>query len=128
VVIFQYGRDGKSDQICAEPAPDAADQIASALSAALQTPQIPKVELGYEMATTVKQLFRRTQALQLFRDRSFYLCMLWMNRVITDPKELRTLDAAAFTAAVELLSNELVHFYKHAHTPEPTPPPVRKKD
>lgn len=68
-------------------------------------------ELQQELATTIKQLSRRTQALQLYRDRVSMLCLMLMNRMI-DKDQYNDKESKAFDASIKLLEIEIPEFYK----------------
>lgn len=110
VVLFRY----KDDLVCAEPPADAADQVASMLNAGLRADKASigvQGELQQELATTIKQLSRRTQALQLYRDRVSTLCLMLMNRMI-DKDQYSDKESKAFDASIKLLEIEIPEFYK----------------
>lgn len=110
VVLFRY----KDDLVCAEPPADAADQIASLLNAGLRADKATigvQGELQQELATTIKQLSRRTQALQLYRDRVSNLCLMLMNKMI-DQAQYNEKESNAFNASMKLLEIEIPEFYK----------------
>ncbi|MBK6958597.1 MAG: hypothetical protein IPH22_09715 [Nitrosomonas sp.] len=110
VVLFRY----KDDLVCAEPPADAADQVASMLNAGLRADKASigvQGELQQELATTIKQLSRRTQALQLYRDRVSMLCLMLMNRMI-DKDQYNDKESKAFDASIKLLEIEIPEFYK----------------
>ena len=79
--------------ICAEPPPDVAEAIASAVSGALEasgksSPADVKLGGASALSTALLQLTYRTQGLQLYRDGSFFLCTLFMNNIITKDEYL----------------------------------------
>jgi len=79
--------------ICAEPPPDVAEAIASAVSGALEassksSPADVKLGGASALSTAMMQLTYRTQGLQLYRDGSFFLCTLFMNNIITKDEYL----------------------------------------
>jgi len=79
--------------ICAEPPPDVAEAIASAVSGALEasgksSPADVKLGGASALSTALMQLTYRTQGLQLYRDGSFFLCTLFMNNIITKDEYL----------------------------------------
>ncbi len=77
-------------KFCAEPSPDAADNLASTLSIVLKA-QIEKADVsgsaGAEfdktLATTVEKLGVRSQGVQFFRDGMYSLCQSFLNQAIT---------------------------------------------
>ena len=79
--------------ICAEPPPDVAEAIASAVSGALEasgksSPADVRLGGASALSTALMQLTYRTQGLQLYRDGSFFLCTLFMNNIITKDEYL----------------------------------------
>ena len=71
--------------ICAEPPPDVAEAIASAVSGALEasgksSPADVRLGGASALSTALMQLTYRTQGLQLYRDGSFFLCTLFMHQ------------------------------------------------
>jgi len=79
--------------ICAEPPPDVAEAIASAVSGALEasgksSPADVRLGGASALSTALLQLTYRTQGLQLYRDGSFFLCTLFMNNIITKDEYL----------------------------------------
>ena len=79
--------------ICAEPPPDVAEAIASAVSGVLEasgkaSPSELKLGGASALSTALLQLTYRTQGLQLYRDGSFFLCTLFMNNIITKDEYL----------------------------------------
>ena len=83
--------------ICAEPPPDVAEAIASAVSGALEasgksSPADVRLGGASALSTALMQLTYRTQGLQLYRDGSFFLCTLFMNNIITKDEYLRARD------------------------------------
>ena len=124
MVIFDF----KGAKICAEPPADAADQVASSLSAGIRA-NVERTgvkaggsgEFAQAIATTVKQLGRRTQAVQLYRDRTSALCLMLMNGAI-GPVDYIKAEERAFTQAVELLKLELIPFYENHPAKFDNPP------
>lgn len=104
---------GTPGHFCAEPPPDAAENIASKVAAALEASvKTVKAEgagtfdFARELATTVQSLFHRTQGLQLFRDGAFSLCQALMNESITREEYVKQLTELRLHA-VTLIENEL---------------------
>ncbi|GKS70206.1 hypothetical protein W03_22100 [Nitrosomonas sp. PY1] len=121
LAIVKY-EDGK---FCAEPPPDAADNIASSLSAALSGSS-GNVEVQAKLATAVssvaKQLFYRSQGLQLYRDGAFHLCNAYLNGQI-DAAEYKTKYKELLESAEKLINAEIPHLanIKADTTGSPTP-------
>jgi hypothetical protein len=77
-------------RVCAEPPPDASENIASQLSTALEAAfkqpsanvdATARVDATRGIATSVQSLFQRTQGLQLYRDGMYNLCQGFMNGI-----------------------------------------------
>ena len=110
VVLFRY----EDRLVCAEPPADAADQVASLLTAAVRADKGPLgAGAGFtqKLDTTIKQLGRRTQALQLYRDRAWALCLMLMNGMIKTSDYVEE-ERASFAQALSLLYHELKPFYE----------------
>jgi hypothetical protein len=83
--------------ICAEPPPDVAEAIASAVSGVLEatgksSPADVKLGGAGALSTALLQLTYRTQGLQLYRDGSFFLCTLFMNNIISKEEYMEARD------------------------------------
>lgn len=113
VVKFSDGR------FCAEPPPDAADNVSANLSAALaggvQTPTSPSAHASAQAATALasiaKQIFYRTQGLQLYRDGMFSLCSAYLNGVMS-PSEFKEKQMILLNIVKELIALEIPHMDK----------------
>lgn len=97
-------------QICAEAPADAGAQFGSAFAAALDadsgsTPQL-NAEARINMAVAMKQLFKRSQGVQLYRDGAFTLCNLYLNKAISTREYLTELKELRKTAK-ELIEKEI---------------------
>lgn len=95
--------------ICAEPPPDVAGQFVSAFAAALSASPADRpasAEVQSILAVSMKQLVKRTQGLQHFRDSATDLCIDMSNGYISQQQyveEKRALRLRAF----ELIKIEL---------------------
>ncbi len=73
-------------KFCAEPPPDAAENIASTLVAAANASGIGNPEitasLVSSLSTTVQEMTKRSQGIILYRDGMFNLCQAYLNGVI----------------------------------------------
>jgi hypothetical protein len=95
--------------LCAEASPDVSDDIAASVAAAAAAKgPVPAggasaPELGASfaqvLATTGQALFKRTQALQLYRDIGYHLCQAKMNGFIDDKQFGEKLAHAEATAS-----------------------------
>lgn len=105
-----YVRLDENARLCAEAPADAASQFASTLAAALSTPLGGSKELSAEakagMAVAMKQLFKRSQGVQFYRDGAFTLCNLYLNGAIAGPAYVTELQELRKTAA-ELIKMEI---------------------
>ena len=99
--------DGK---FCAEPPPDVADSVSAALSAALAGGN-GKIQIegsvASSFATAAKQLFYRSQGLQLYRDGMFSLCAAYLNGAIKDEATYLEKQSELLTSAKSLIEAEL---------------------
>lgn len=98
-------------KLCAEASPDAGAQFASTFAAALSAqPAGAAAPLSLEakagLAVAMKQLFKRSQGVQLYRDGSFALCNLYLNGGITDAQYLTELQDLR-KSSVELIKQEI---------------------
>jgi len=104
-----YVRIKPGSPICAEPPPDVAGQFASAFAAALSASPAGRpasAEVQSNLAVSMKQLVKRTQGLQHFRDSATDLCIDMSNGYISQQEyaeEKRALRLRAF----ELIKIEL---------------------
>lgn len=98
--------DGK---FCAEPPPDAADNISSTLSAALSANNGDvgvQAKLATAISSVAKQLFYRSQGLQLYRDGTFHLCNAYLNNLI-GPDEYKIEHKQLLDTVKELIEKEI---------------------
>jgi len=105
MVLIRF-EDGK---FCAEPPPDAVDNLSAALFAALsaKTESVTAgVNLGATLATYAKQLLYRSQGLQLYRDVMFSLCNAYLNKAITED-DFKKKQEELLKVASELIKAEL---------------------
>ncbi|MGS1011765.1 hypothetical protein [Achromobacter anxifer] len=132
-VIYVKINDGA--KLCAEASPDAGAQFASSLAGSLSaqasgTPAPLSAEAKAGLAVAMKQLFKRSQGLQLYRDGAFSLCNLYLNGGISPSdylSELRELRKSS----VELIRAEIPYLEKVNIDPiqvpaAPVPPTVGK--
>lgn len=102
---------------CAEPSPDAADNVSHAISAALEastTGKLSEAQIGVaqKVATSVRQLFQRSQGIQLYRDGNFMLCNSYLNGVIKDEAKYLAQQDKILQAAKELILAEITELSK----------------
>ena len=98
---------------CAEPSPDAAENIASrvatAIEASVKTVKAEgeaKLDVARELATSFESLFHRTQGLQFYRDSLFNLCQALLNDTLTRDEYVAHLKEVR-TIATTLIGQEL---------------------
>lgn len=119
--------DGK---FCAEPSPDAVDNISQTLSTAFSgdTKDVAaSAQLATSIATVAKQLFYRSQGLQLYRDGMFALCNAYLNNAIDVPTYHQKVDKL-LDITKELINMEIPHLANIKAdiigAPVPANPPV----
>ena len=105
-----YVRLDETAQLCAEAPADAGAQFGSTFAAGLTGPLGGTEKLTPEakvsLAVAMKQLFKRSQGVQLYRDGVFALCNMHLNKVISaadylgEMRELR--KAATFLVEKEI--------------------------
>lgn len=105
-----YVRLDDNVKLCAEPPADAAAQFGQTFAAAFQGPIGGAKELDAEakasLAVAMKQLFRRSQGVQLYRDGGFLLCNLYLNNGISQQDYIAELKELRKTAA-QLVEKEI---------------------
>jgi hypothetical protein len=107
-------KDGKKLVICAEAPADVTDNLASTLAASLSVSgKAANASAAVEktLETYGQFLFKRTQGIQLFRDRSYHLCQARMNGFINDQQYL-TATEALLSAVIPLIKDELQYLDK----------------
>lgn len=121
-VVYVQLEDGA--KLCAEAPADAASQFASSFANSLSAPIANGKELSVEaragIAVAMKQLFKRSQGVQLYRDGSFALCNLYLNggiRAIDYLVELQELRKST----VGLISQEIPYLEKITFDPITVP-------
>jgi hypothetical protein len=104
---------GKAGTFCAEPSPDAAENIASkvatAIEASVKTVKAEgegKIDFARELATSFESLFHRTQGLQFYRDSLFNLCQGLLNATLTPEQYIDHLREVR-ALATKLIAEEL---------------------
>ncbi len=130
-----YVKLDKDAQLCAEASPDAGAQFASTFAAALSaqasgTPAPLSLEAKAGLAVAMKQLFKRSQGVQLYRDGAFALCNLYLNGGIEKSQYFSELQALR-QSSVDLIKQEIPFLEKISIDPivvpvAPTPAAVGK--
>ncbi len=95
--------------ICAEAPADVTDNLASTLAASLAVSgKAAEASIGVAttLATVGQNLFKRTQGIQLFRDRSYHLCQARINGFMNDAQYLAGITDA-FDKTIDLIKEEL---------------------
>jgi hypothetical protein len=116
-------------KLCAEAPADAGAQFGSTFAAALASPLGGTKEISAEakasLAVAMKQLFKRSQGVQFYRDGSFALCNLLLNKGISNDDYLKELQELR-QAAVRLIEKEIPYLEKITIDPivVPTPAPA----
>jgi len=98
-----------SGQFCAEPSPDAVDNLSSTFSAALAADSKSaeaSAKVAGAAARYAKQLFYRSQGLQLYRDGLFALCVEHLNGAI-HPDQMPELQRNLLAEAASLIRTEI---------------------
>jgi hypothetical protein len=99
-----------NNRVCAEPSPDAAENISYNLSAALSAKQKSGDQADASVATALQSaahsLFTRTQGVQFYRDGMFSLCLAYMNGEI-EGSDYKTLSSELRGQAFELIKEEI---------------------
>ncbi len=100
-------------RFCAEPSPDAAENIASNLSVLLEaSARISeqggslKGETAKSLTTAVKELTRRSQGIMFYRDGSYSLCQAYLNGIL-EPQDFSDRLAILQQQSFELIDKEL---------------------
>jgi hypothetical protein len=127
LALIKFG-DGK---FCAEPPPDVADNISATLSGALSGGKDAvqaSAQLATAFATVAKQLFYRSQGLQLYRDGMFSLCTAYLNGAIKE-EEFKQNQRELLKVANELIAAEIPHLKEMKADSSggptlPNPPPL----
>ena len=131
VVYVRLHEDAK---LCAEAPADAGAQFGASFAAGLTGPLGGTKEISTEarisLAVAMKQLFKRSQGIQLFRDASFALCNLYLNKGLKEEQYLDELKEIR-KSAVFLIEKEIPFLEKITIDPIGVPTPAStelKKD
>jgi hypothetical protein len=130
-----YVRLDEKARLCAEAPADAGAQFGATFAAALTTPTGGTTPLTAEaragLAVAMKQLFKRSQGVQFYRDGAFALCNMYLNGAVSDAQYLSELQELRKAAAL-LIEKEIPLLEKTTIDPIVTPvvpaPPEVKKD
>jgi hypothetical protein len=115
-------------KLCAEAPADAGAQFAQAFAGSLSAKTELSVEARAGLSVAMKQLFKRSQGIQFYRDGSFALCNLYLNGGVTEAQYLKELQDLRKDAK-ELINSEIPFLEKITIDPivvptVPIPPPV----
>lgn len=126
-----YVRLDENAKLCAEAPADAGSQFGSTFAAALATPPGGPPPLSVEakagLAVALKQLFKRSQGIQLYRDGTFALCNLYLNGAVSDAQYFQELQELRKTAA-GLIEKEIPYLEKIVIDPIAVPVPPSPPD
>jgi hypothetical protein len=122
-----YVRLSDEAKLCAEAPADAGAQFGSAFAAALTSPLGGTKEISAEakasLAVALKQLFKRSQGVQFYRDGAFALCNLYLNNGISDKQYFQELQEYRKAAAL-LIDKEIPYLEKITIDPIVVPTPA----
>lgn len=116
--------------VCAEASADVTDNLASTLAASLavsgpsagdKKAADASAAVSSTMNTYARFLFKRTQGIQLYRDRSYHLCQARMNGFITNEQYFESMNAA-FKDVIPLIKEELPMLKDTMPSNDATPP------
>lgn len=131
---ISYVKLKKDTTFCAEAPADAAAQFASKFAGGLDVAQggtTVGVNAQLGLALAMKQLFKRSQGLQFYRDGSFVLCNMYLNGALKEDayiKELAELRVAAkemILAEVKYMANATIDVI---NVPDASLPPKQTTD
>jgi len=100
-------------QICPEPSPDVAGQFAAALAGALSASPADRplsAEAQVQLAVSMKQLIKRSQGIQSYRDMMAVLCIARFNNWVSQQYYIEESRAIRHDA-VDLISKEIPYLY-----------------
>ncbi len=129
-----YVKLDENAKLCAEAAADAGAQFAQTFAGALSAPtgsaQPLSAETKVGLAVAMKQLFKRSQGIQLFRDGSFALCNLYLNGAVDKQQYFEEFQRLR-RDAVDLIAKEIPFLEKITVDPiqvpaAPTAPEIEK--
>jgi hypothetical protein len=109
--IFMYYKKGEPDpKLCAEAPPDAIDAFTSAVQSSLKGSSPSGISAQAELGNTIQLSsalgLYRSQGLQLLRDRSFALCIAWIQGQIRTNEDWKAMIDNAEKDAVSLIKLE----------------------
>lgn len=120
--------DGKPAEhlVCAEAPADVTDNLASTLAASLAVSGPGKGDKTAEASAAVNStlntyaqfLFKRTQGIQLYRDRAYHLCQARMNDFISKEQYYSSMESL-LTQVIPLITAELQYLDKSFPASQP---------
>jgi hypothetical protein len=140
LVIFRRGvpENKTKPLICAQPSSDVAENLASTsaiLAKGGTGDKNAQAELNRTLSTVSKQLFLRTQGVQLFRDAMYFACQDYLNEAISK-EEFNERYNKLIPSIIELIKKEIPYLPqeklditivpttpKEAKPADATPPP-----
>lgn len=115
---------------CAEPPPDVAQNISTALSyrgraTGGKLPGDVEAEFTKALAVAAQRLMNRSQGLQLYRDGMYYLCQAFINDGVSE-NDFMAQSASLLKTAEELIRHEITISNGRINMPpsDSTPPPL----
>jgi hypothetical protein len=111
LVVFRF----QEEKFCAEPPADVAENLSSSVKLLAQISKGDvggTGEFGKALGTSIKQLFIRSQGVQLYRDASFTLCQAHLNHVIDNAQYIERYDKL-LDITKELIMKELPYLEKY---------------
>lgn len=114
---------------CFEPPPDAAGQFAAELSASGKTPYHGgdlSADAAASMALSMKELFRRSQGVQFYRDGMFALCNMYLNDGLTKEAYISQVNELRKEAA-ELIGQEISYLQQKTDPIDTPSLPARER-
>lgn len=100
---------------CSEPPPEVADSLSSSITAAIEKDNQINVEFAKSFAQYANSLYKRSHAVQFFRDAAYNLCIQAMNETNIDLNKLKeTKDGTeAYEKALDMIA-EGRKYYKQS--------------
>lgn len=134
LVRLQDYSSGGAGSFCAEPPPDAGQNITTALATMLDVSSekidaTMKAELAKSFASNFQAFTKRSQGLQLYRDAMYNLCQNYLNHGI-EKAEVQKISEEILKTSVKLIESELTltngNINEPRRQPEPVAPPLGK--
>lgn len=128
LVRLQEDSPGGAGRFCAEPPPDAGQNITNALAAMLDVSAEKidatiKAQLATTFASNFQALVKRSQGLQLYRDAMYNLCQNYLNHGV-DKTQVQKLSDDILDKTIKLIEHELTLTKGNINEPRQQPAPV----